>query len=107
MNRQRETRLAFISAIFITTVSVGLFYLIFYRAVNVGFLTKPLGFISLLSYPGMLPGFVIAGSAEGNFHSGAKDLGVILCIAIPIDLVFYFVVSRALFRAWTKFRGRA
>jgi hypothetical protein len=106
MNPGRETRLALISAILITTISVGLFYLIFDKLVDFGFLTKPLALISLLSYPGMLPGFVIAGSVEGNFHSGGKDPGLIFCVAIALDLIFYFVVTSILLRAWAKLRGR-
>jgi hypothetical protein len=79
----------------------------FYRAVQLGAFTRPLQFISLLSYPGMLPGFVIAGSATGNFHTGANHLGIVLTFAVPIDLMFYFCVSYALLRAWAKLRGRA
>jgi len=75
----------------VTGISIGLFYLLFYRLVDVGPFTKPLAFISLLSYPGMLPAFAIAGAMKGSSHGGG-DLGVILFIAIPINLLFYFTV---------------
>ncbi len=104
--KRRNTRFALITAVFITSVSIGLFYLMFYRAAQLGAFTRPLQFISLLSYPGMLPGFVIAGSAKGNFHAGANDLSVILSVAIPIDIMFYFVVTDFLLKAWARLRGR-
>jgi hypothetical protein len=102
-SKERDSRLAWNTAILITTVSTLLFYLIFYRAVQIGVLERPLGFISLLSYPGMLPAFAMAGGFTGNFHTGANNLGLVLFIAIPLNLMFYFFVIYALLksrRAW-------
>src|SRR5690348_13999436 len=102
--KRRDGRVASISAVFITTLSISLFYLIFYRLVNFGFLTRPLGFLSLLSYPGMLPGFVIAGGLTGNFHTGANNLVLVLFIAIPLNLALYFFATILLLRIWRLFR---
>lgn len=104
--KRRDTHLAEISAVLITTISIGLFYLLFYRLLDVGFLTKPLEFVSLLSYPGMLPGFVIAGSFSGNFHTGADNLGLVLFVAIRLDLAFYFLVTLVFLKGWAKLRNR-
>ncbi len=104
--KRRDVRLALISAGVITTMSIGLFYLVFYRLVNFGFLTEPLGLFSLVSYPGMLPAFAIGGLYTGNLHTGFRNLGLILFVAIPLDLIFYFFVISLFLKGWAKLRNR-
>lgn len=56
------------------------------------------GTIAALAFPGLYPGLVITGAMEGSSHGGRNN-AAILAISVPINFVFYFSLTFAIWAA--------
>jgi hypothetical protein len=100
--KRRDMCLASIIAAIITLVSVGFFYLMIYRAIYVGAYTRPLQFVSLPGFPGIVAGAIVAGALTGNFQTSSDHAGIVLGVAIPVDFLLYFILALALLKTTRK-----